>query len=110
VKGGIEPTVLDAVLADWRSAPVDERLRGTLAFLEKLTLSPDAVVAADLDLARRAGVSDAALEEAVAVCFLFCAIDRIADALDFKLPTARSLRWVGRILLHVGYGRASVPG
>ena len=110
MKGGIEDEKLQAILSDWRTAPVDERLRATLTFLEKLTLRPNELVSADADAARAAGVSDDALEEAVRVCFLFCTIDRIADALDFKLPTARSLRWVGRILLHVGYGKASVPG
>jgi alkylhydroperoxidase family enzyme len=110
VKGGIAGDTLDGILRDWRSAPIDERMRATLTFLEKLTLRPLELGGTDADAARAAGVDDAALEEAVAVCFLFCTIDRIADALDFKLPTPRSLRWVGRILLRVGYGAASLPG
>ena len=108
--GGIDAPLLAAVLADYRTAPIDERLRGTLAFLDKLTQAPAEVSAADLEPARRAGVSDEALEEAVVVCFLFCTIDRIADALDFDMPTTRSLRWVGRILFRAGYAMASVPG
>src|SRR5436190_10684026 len=101
---------MEAVLADYRSAPIDARLRGTLAFLEKLTLSPATVGEADLAEARAAGVSDESLEEAVRVCFLFGTIDRIADALDFELPTERSLRWVGRILFRIGDAIAAVPG
>lgn len=31
---------VEAVLEGYRTAPIDERLRATLAFLEKLTLSP----------------------------------------------------------------------
>lgn len=102
--------MLDAILRDYRTAPIDERLRATLGFLEKLTLKPDEVTAADMAPARAAGLSDAAIEEAIRVCFLFCLIDKIADALDFALPTPRSLRWVGRILLRIGYQAASLPG
>ncbi len=110
MQGGIGRGLIEAVLADWRTAPVDEKLRATLGFLEKLTLDPAGLGEADVAAARAAGVSDEALEEAVRVCFLFSAIDRIADALDFTLPTQRSLKWVGRILLHLGYGLAAVPG
>jgi alkylhydroperoxidase family enzyme len=82
----------------------------TLAFLEKLTLAPGSIAAADLAPLRAAGVSDTGIEEAIRVCFLFNLIDRIADALDFELPTEQSLRWVARILHRVGYWPASVPG
>ncbi len=99
-----------AVLEDHHTAPISEKLRATLTFLEKLTLTPEAVTSADVAPLRAAGASDAAIEEAIRVCFLFCTIDRIADALDFTLPTERSLRWVGRILLRMGYGIGSVPG
>ena len=41
--------LVDAVLTDWRTAPIDARLRATLGFLEKLTLAPTEVRPADLD-------------------------------------------------------------
>jgi alkylhydroperoxidase family enzyme len=74
------------VLADWRTAPVSDGLRATLGFLEKLTLRPEEVGAADAAAVRAAGVSDEALEDAIHVCALFNAIDRIADALAFHVP------------------------
>ena len=74
------------MLADWRTAPVWEGLRATLGFLEKLTLRPDAIGPADAEEVRRAGVSDEALVDAIHVCALFNAIDRVADALDFHVP------------------------
>ena len=92
------------------TAPIDGRLRGTLGFLEKLTLTPEEVTPADAHAARAAGVSQRALEEAIYVCFLFCIIDRLADAFDFELSGARQLRWVQRILLRLGYGAGSLPG
>jgi alkylhydroperoxidase family enzyme len=78
--------VTDAVLADWRTAPIEEGLRATLAFLEKLTLRPEEIEPADAAAVSTAGVSDEALEDAIHVCALFNAIDRIADALDFHVP------------------------
>ena len=74
------------MLADWRTAPIEEGLRATLGFLEKLTLRPDEIRAADAAAVLTAGVSDEALEDAIHVCALFNAIDRIADALDFDVP------------------------
>jgi alkylhydroperoxidase family enzyme len=74
------------VLADWRTAPVPEGLRATLGFLAKLTLEPDSVGPDDVAAVRRAGVSDEALIDAVSVCALFNTIDRVADALSFRVP------------------------
>jgi alkylhydroperoxidase family enzyme len=74
------------VLADWRTAPISEGLRATLGFLEQLTLRPGEIGPADAETVRDAGVSDEALADAVHVCALFNAIDRIADALDFHVP------------------------
>jgi alkylhydroperoxidase family enzyme len=78
--------VTDAVLADWRTAPVLDGLRATLGFLETLTLRPEELGPADAAAVRAAGVSDAALADAIHVCALFNTIDRIADALAFRVP------------------------
>ena len=75
------------MLDDWRTAPIDEKVRATLGFLEKLTLSPNDVGPEDAALPRRAGVSEAALRGAVYVCALFNLIDRVSDALDFAIPS-----------------------
>jgi alkylhydroperoxidase family enzyme len=91
------------VLDDWRTAPVDEKLRATLGFLEKITLSPDEVGPEDAALARRAGVSDAALRDAVYVCAYFNLIDRVSDALDFAIPSPEQFRKGAKVLLRFGY-------
>jgi alkylhydroperoxidase family enzyme len=66
------------VLADYESAPIDDRLRETLRFLEAMTLRPD-----ELDASRplAAGVSRRALRDAVDVSAAFNLIDRFADAI-----------------------------
>ena len=99
-----------AVLADWRTAPVNARLRGALAFLEKLTLTPDLVGPEDVKAARAAGVGDKALSQAIYVCFIFSTMDRLADALAFQLPDARTLKRYSLIATTVGYRMLSLPG
>jgi len=91
------------VLADWRTAPIDAKLRATLGFLEKLTLDPDDVRPADLAPLRAAGVSDAAIEDAIQVCVLFNIYDRLADALSFHLPGPDGYAASGRNLMKRGY-------
>jgi len=99
-----------AVLEDWRTAPVNEKVRSMLGFLEKITLSPGEVSSDDIATLRSAGLSKRAIEEALYVCFLFNLIDRLADAFDFHLPTAEGYRRNGRVLYTLGYRIASIPG
>jgi uncharacterized peroxidase-related enzyme len=99
-----------AVLQDWRTARVNERLRRALGFLEKVTLTPGEVTADDLADLQAAGFSKQAIEEALYVCFLFNVMNRLADAFDFHLPTEEGFRQNGRMLYTLGYGMASIPG
>jgi len=91
------------VLADYRTASIDERLRATLAFLEKMTLTPDALGPEDARRVRDAGVSDEALWDAVHVAVAFNTITRIADGLGFAIPTAAQFRSMAKMLLRIGY-------
>jgi len=91
------------VLKDWRSAPVTPKLRAMLAFLEKLTLAPDGVDAADVQPLRDAGLSDAAIEDAIHVCVLFNVYDRLADSFEFDIPDATGFAQSARMLLTRGY-------
>jgi alkylhydroperoxidase family enzyme len=102
--------VVEAVLADWRTAPVDDRLRAALGFLEMVTLRPSAVTAKTVRPLRAAGLSDRAIREAVYVCFLFNALDRLADALDFTLPTNEDAKKIGDIAFRFGYSIVKLPG
>ena len=94
---------MEAVLADWRTAPVDAKVRATLGFLEKLTLAPAELRPADVEPLRAAGVSDAAIEDAIHVCVLFNIYDRLADSLTFHLPGPDGYAASGRSLMQRGY-------
>jgi alkylhydroperoxidase family enzyme len=90
-------------LNDWRSAPVSEKLRATLSFLEKLTLKPDEVSPEDVLAMRRAGVSDAGIEEAIVVCAAFNIADRVADTFDYVPPSPEQAARFGEMRLARGY-------
>ena len=76
----------EAVKRDWRTAPIDERLRATLGFIEKLTLRPQELTHADAEAVRAQGVSDDALIDAVHVASLFNMIVRMAYSLGWDVP------------------------
>jgi alkylhydroperoxidase family enzyme len=78
------------VLEDPESAPIDDRLRATLRFLRKMTLAPDALTRADARAVLDAGVSAAALAEAIHVAYLFNIYDRLADAMGWHVPATTS--------------------
>ena len=77
----------DAVVADWRTAPLRPELRAALAFIEVLTQRPEELTEADADAAYAAGVSREALRDAATVSSLFNMITRLADALGWDVPS-----------------------
>jgi alkylhydroperoxidase family enzyme len=91
------------VRSDWRTAPVDERLRAALGFLEKLTLRPHELGPADADAARAAGVSDDALVDAIHVAALFNMIVRLADSLGWDVPSLEEFSARAEAMLSSGY-------
>ena len=95
--------VWEAVVSDWRTAPLRPELMATLVFLEKLTLHPEEIEPADAEAARSAGVSDQALRDATAVCGLFNMIVRLADALGWDVPTWEMLQGRAPAMLEGGY-------
>ena len=106
---GMDKKKTQAILADWRTAPIDEKTRATLGFLQKLTLSPADVTSEDVDRLRATGVTDQAIEDAVHICFIFSIQARLADAFDFDMLTPRRWRVGGTIFYRLGYGRTSIP-
>jgi alkylhydroperoxidase family enzyme len=110
VLGTGDDKLVAAVLENWRTAPVNQKLRKALGFLEKLTVSPSEVTPEDIESVRSVGVSDKAIEEVIHVCFLFSVMDRLADAFGFDMPTAKDFQRGGLVLYSFGYGALSIPG
>jgi uncharacterized peroxidase-related enzyme len=98
-----EDGLIQAVLADYRTAPISGKLRAMLAFLEKLTLRPAEVGPDDAVPLRAAGLSDEEIESAVNVCSLFNIINRVADSLGFDTTDRKGYDKSARYLLSAGY-------
>jgi len=88
------------VIGDGRLGP---RAAATAAFLEALTRDPESISAVDTERARRAGVDDDALAEAIYIAFLFNTMNRVADALAFEHRSDRDRRRGAAMLRRRGY-------
>jgi alkylhydroperoxidase family enzyme len=91
------------VLEDYRTAPIDEKLRAMLGLLETFTLRPDELTAAEVRAVLATGVSRDAIRDAFYVAFLFNTYDRLADTLGWELPEDRYYPKAGGFLLKKGY-------
>ena len=100
--------IWQAVVVDWRTAPLGSELAATLVFLEKLTLRPDELEPADAEAVYAAGVSRQALRDAAAVCGLFSMIVRLADSLGWDVPTRESLTARAPAMLKGGYRMGAI--
>jgi uncharacterized peroxidase-related enzyme len=93
---------VSAVLSNLETATIEEPLRATLRMLCKLTRE-HAVNADDMRAVLAAGVSRDQIEDALAVCFSFNTIGRLADAFGFFLPGPKAFEAGAKYLLARGY-------
>ena len=91
------------VLDDYRTAPIDEKLRAMLGLLETFTLRPERLDAGDVRAVLAAGVTREAVRDAFYGAFLFNTYDRLADTLGWELPDAAYHAKAGAFLLKKGY-------
>ncbi|MEO7501927.1 MAG: hypothetical protein ABIW94_04760 [Gemmatimonadaceae bacterium] len=94
---------MELVLKDYRTAPIDEKLRAMLGVLETFTLDPEQLNATGIWEAIDAGVTREAIRDAFYVAFLFNTYDRLADTLGWELPDKRYYAKAGQRLLKKGY-------
>lgn len=94
---------MQAVLENVESAPIEEPLRATLAFLRKVTLQHDEVTADEVRALLALGVTRAQIEEALNVGFSFNVITRLADTFAFEVGTRASFDAGAKMLLGRGY-------
>jgi uncharacterized peroxidase-related enzyme len=93
-----ERSVTTALLDRWRQGDFGDRIGAAFAMLEALARDPDGPHDDAIAAARQAGLSDEAIEDAIAVAFCFNLINRLADAFgysfgdeDQRLAEARAL-------------------
>ena len=91
------------VLEDYRTAPINQKVRAMLGLLETFTLDPERLTAAEVRKVLDAGVTREAIRDAFYVAFLFNTYDRLADTLGWELPDSSYYPKAGRFLLKKGY-------
>ena len=87
----VDPQLLEAILKDIATAPIDERLRPIFALVQKLTLTPSKTTQADIDRVLTAGWDQQAVEDAIAVCSLLNLMNRLVDGFGLEQPSQEQL-------------------
>lgn len=90
-------------LDHWRESGFTPRVRAAFALLEVLTLSPSDVTPSDVEAVRATGVSEEGIVDLLYLCFLFNAVNRMANALDYDWGTEANARKIAAILNRTGY-------
>ena len=96
------PETISDFLSDPDTASIQEPLRATLWMLGKLTRE-HSVNADDMRAVLEAGASREQVEDALAVCFSFNVIGRLADAFGFSVPGPAAFAAGAKYLLARGY-------
>ena len=91
-----------AALSDLETADIGAPLRATLRMLDKLTRE-HTVDVEDVRTALAAGASREQIEDALAICFAFNIMNRLADAFGFFVPGPEAFEAGAKFLLARGY-------
>jgi uncharacterized peroxidase-related enzyme len=94
--------MVSALLSDIDNAVIEQPLRATLLMLGKLTRE-HSVDVDDMRAVLAAGASRQQIEDALAVCFSFNVIGRLADAFGFFVPGPGAFEAGAKYLLARGY-------
>ncbi len=99
---GLDRDLVEALMEDVETAPIDPKMKPVLAYLKKLTLTPSRIVQADADAVFDAGWDEKALHEAIMVCCCYAYMNRLADG--HGLPSDPSMfKARGRRHMENGY-------
>jgi uncharacterized peroxidase-related enzyme len=77
----LDDELVAALRRDWRTAPISDRERVMLEYVEKLTLHPATVGRADVDALRDAGFDDRGILQIACITGFFAYVNRIADGI-----------------------------
>ncbi len=96
--------LVDAVWADYRTAPVSEKLKALLAIAGKVQVSGKLVTTEDVAAAREQGATDMEIHDTVLIAAAFSMYNRYVDGLATFTPVGHDLYdQMGQRLAHQGY-------
>jgi uncharacterized peroxidase-related enzyme len=99
---GVAPKLVEALIADIDSAPVEPKMKPILNYARKLTLAPARMTTADAEAIYEAGWGDDALYSTVLVTALFNFYNRLADGVGLAMPDDYGAE-AGKRLSTLGY-------
>ena len=94
--------IISTWLSDSDTGAIEEPLRSTLLMLRKLTRE-HTLAANDMQAVLAAGASRRQIEDALAVCFCFNVIARLADSFGFFVPGPEAFEAGAKYLVARGY-------
>src|SRR5687767_12353261 len=101
---GGDYSVVDAVGADYASAPVSAKLKALLAIAGKVQEGGKHVTSADVERARAEGATDVEIHDTVLIASAFCMFNRYVDGLATWTPTDEgAYDQMGQRMAHQGY-------
>ena len=98
--------LVDAVLEDYRSAPIDDREKALFAFIEKMNEQSNLVRREDVDRVKAMGWGDEAVYDAITVCALFRFYNAWIDATGVHDLPAAAYDMSGKRMAAQGYVRS----
>ena len=96
-------SLVDAVLQDYRTAPISDREKALFAFVEKVNRESSRLRKEDIDEVKAAGWSEEALYDAITVCALFNFYNKWIDATGVSDMTPAAYAISGERLSTFGY-------
>ena len=100
---------MQAVLDDYRTAPLDPRDKALFAFIEKTNEQSNRIRQEDIDAVKAAGWTDEAIYDAITVCALFRFYNAWIDATGVHDMPAAAYDMSGKRLATQGYRPVASP-
>jgi len=97
--------LVDAVLENFRTAPIDDRHKALFAFIEKMNARSNAIARQDVDGLKANGWAEEAIYDAITVCALFRFYNAWIDATGVHDLPAAAYAMSGKRMAAHGYVR-----
>jgi alkylhydroperoxidase family enzyme len=98
--------MVDAVLDDYRTAPIDNREKALFAFIEQMNERSNLIRREDIDRVTAAGWTEEAIYDAITVCALFKFYNAWIDATGVHDLPAGAYEMSGKRMATEGYVRS----
>jgi uncharacterized peroxidase-related enzyme len=99
---GVDEAAFEQLLTSIDDAPIEEKMKPLLRYVQKLTQTPSRMTAADVASVRAAGWSEDAVFDAICICGFNNLMNRVVDAVGIE-GTEEEHRESGRRLASIGY-------